>query len=112
MAALALTLCLLYAVALFGIGEVAQRRRTGVAGWVRASSSVERAANLLVLAAWLLDLLGPALVLAGVVEPWLEGAGGAGGAPSCLSLGVAVVAQRAMGAAWGTGIHPDRPADL
>ena len=112
MAALALTLCVLYAVALFGVGEVAQRRRTGVAGWARAANATERVANLLVFAAWLLALLGPALVLGDVVEPWFVGGGaqGAGIVVSCASLALAVAAQRTMGAAWRSGIDPEHPA--
>ena len=112
MAALALTLCLLYAVALFGFGEVLERRRTGVAGWARSANRTEHVANMLVLAAWLLGLLGPALVLAGAVEPWFGGAGAAGIAVSGVSLALAVAAQRTMGDAWRTGIDPEHPSQL
>jgi protein-S-isoprenylcysteine O-methyltransferase Ste14 len=113
-AALALSLAVLYAVALFGVGEVAQRRRTGVAGWVRSASSPEHAANMLVLAAWLLAMLGPALVLAGLAEPWFGGSASAaaGIALSCASLGGAVLAQQTMGSAWRAGIDPAHPSEL
>jgi protein-S-isoprenylcysteine O-methyltransferase Ste14 len=113
-AALALSLAVLYAVALFGVGEVAQRRRTGVAGWVRSTSSPEHAANMLVLAAWLLAMLGPALVLACGAEPWFGGSASAaaGIALSCASLGGAVLAQQTMGSAWRAGIDPAHPSGL
>lgn len=114
MAALALSLAVLYAVALFGVGEVAQRRRTGVAGWVRSANSPEHVANILVFAAWLLAMLGPALVLAGVAEPWFSGSAAvaAGIVVSCASLAGAVLAQQTMGSAWRAGIDPAHPSGL
>ena len=114
MAATALTLCVLYAVAVLGMGGVVQRRRTGVDPWVRAATSTEQLANLLVLAAWLLDLLGPALVLGDVVEPWFdEPWGHVAGIVICgMSLAAGVAAQQAMGASWRTGIDPEHPAAL
>jgi protein-S-isoprenylcysteine O-methyltransferase Ste14 len=114
MATIAFALCVLYAAALFGIGEVLLRRRTGSRGWARAASPTERGANALVFAAWLLDLLGPALVLAGAAGPLVEDAAmrAAGAVTSCLSLVLAVVAQRTMGTAWRSGIDPGRPSEL
>lgn len=114
MAALALSLCMVYTAALYGAGEVVQRRRTGSRGWARAATSTERIANRIVLAAWLLDLLGPALVLGGAIEPAFDNAAAqaAGAVLGGLSLTVAVSAQRTMGAAWRTGIDPGRPSEL
>jgi protein-S-isoprenylcysteine O-methyltransferase Ste14 len=114
MALLALSLCVLYAVALFGIGEIGVRRRTGSRGWAGAATATEHVANMLVLAAWLLELLGPALVLAGVTQPSFHAAGvhEAGAVVAGLSLGFAVGAQRTMGSAWRTGIDPQRPSAL
>jgi protein-S-isoprenylcysteine O-methyltransferase Ste14 len=114
MAALALMVCVVYAAALFGAGEVVQRRRTGSRGWARAATSTEYVANRIVFAAWLLDLLGPALVLGGAIEPLFDDAEAqaAGAVIAGLSLMLAVVAQRAMGGAWRTGIDPGRPSEL
>ncbi|MEY2442742.1 MAG: hypothetical protein QOJ46_2168 [bacterium] len=114
MAALTLSLCMAYAAALYGAGEVVQRRRTGSRGWARAATSTERIANRIVFAAWLLDLLGPALVLGGAIEPVFDDAAAqaAGALVGGLSLTVAVGAQRTMGAAWRTGIDPGRPSEL
>ena len=51
------------------------RRRTGTRSWVRAATATERVANVIVLAAWLLALLGPALVLGDVIDPLFRSAG-------------------------------------
>lgn len=116
MAALALSLCVLYVVMVFGVREVVQRRRTGSSGWVASATAQEHRANVLVFAAWLLALLGPVLVLAGVLRPAgaLDGpaAHAAGVATLGLSLVLAVLAQRRMGPAWRTGIDPAHPSEL
>lgn len=116
MAALALALCVLYAVVLFGVRAVVQRHQTGSTGWVAGATPAEHLANAVFVVAWLLDLLGPALVLAGLVSPVpaLDGAAAhAGGiAVFGLSLGLGVLAQRTMGSAWRTGIDPGHPTHL
>jgi protein-S-isoprenylcysteine O-methyltransferase Ste14 len=116
MAALAISLCVLYVVVLFGVRAAVQRHATGSTGWVRAATPVEHRANVLVFAAWLLALLGPALVICGALRPIgaLDSAGAhaLGVALLGASLGLAVLAQRTMGAAWRTGIDPTRPSPL
>lgn len=116
MAVAALGLCLIYAFVLFGVRGVLQRRETGSSGWVAGSTPAEHLANALFVAAWLLDLLGPALVLAGAIEPIGEldvfAAHAAGIALLVVSLWLGVLAQRAMGAAWRTGIDAGHPSNL
>lgn len=112
MAILVLVLLVLYAVVLFGLREIVAL----TSGWARATTRHKWLANRLVFAAWLLALLGPALVLAGALVPLaaLDGpvANAAGLALSCASLAAAVVAQATMGSAWRTGIDPGRPSGL
>jgi protein-S-isoprenylcysteine O-methyltransferase Ste14 len=115
-AALAISLSVIYAVALYAVGELTLRRRSGTRGWARAANATERGANLLVLLAWLLGLLGPALVLAGKLDPFgpLDGVvGHVIGVLTCTwGLAFGIVAQRGMGEAWRTGIDPGRPSEL
>ncbi len=116
MAVLAISLSVIYAVALFAAGERALRRRSGAGGWARAASSTERGANLLIFAAWLLSLAGPALALADTLKPFgpLDGVVGHvfGVLTCCWSIAFAVAARRTMGEAWRTGIDPGRPSEL
>jgi protein-S-isoprenylcysteine O-methyltransferase Ste14 len=112
MAVLALVLCVLYAVALFGVRELV----AATGGWARAATRWEWVANRLVLAAWLLSLLGPALVLAGALRPIaaLDGpaARAAGLVLAVASLAGGVLAQATMRSAWRTGIDPAHPSAL
>jgi protein-S-isoprenylcysteine O-methyltransferase Ste14 len=116
MAAVALIMCSLYVVVMFGVRAIVQRRRTGSSGWVGAATNAEHRANMLVLAAWLLDLLAATLVLSDATRPTptFDGpvAHAAGVAALVLSLALGVVAQEAMGPAWRTGIDPDHPSQL
>jgi len=111
-AVLALVLCVLYAVALFGLREIF----AATSGWARAATRGEWIANRLVLAAWLLSLLGPALELGGALQPVaaLDGVvtSAAGLVLLCASLVAALLAQARMGSAWRTGIDPARPSAL
>ena len=115
-AGLALALLLSSATLVFGVQEVAQRRRTGRSSWVdpRRKGRVERVADTLFLAATALVTLSPVLVLVGALEPafaaWPVQAGGA-----LLIAGSAVAArwaQRAMGAAWRTGVGDEDAGTL
>ncbi len=116
MAVLAIILGVVYAVAVFAAGEPALRRRSGAGSWARAANPTERGANLLIFAAWLLGLAGPALVLAGKLDAFgpLDGVVGHvfGVLTCCWSIGFAVAARRTMGEAWRTGIDPARPSEL
>lgn len=116
MAAIALVMCVLYVLVMFGVRAVVQRRRTGSSGWVGAATNAEHRANMLVLAAWLLDLLATTLVLGGATRPTPTFHGpvthAAGIAALILSLALGIIAQEAMGPAWRTGIDPDHPSRL
>ena len=118
MAGWALGLCLGYVAVVFGVRSVLRRRTAGSTGWVRGfgATPAERVANALFLSSCALDLLAPALLLAGALRPiaaldraalhalgFLVFAAAVGGASS---------AQSTMGAAWRTGIDPSAPPVL
>lgn len=109
----ALAFCAVYVILVFGVRGVVQRRTSGSSGLVPAfgATSSERVANTLYLVSCGLDLLGPALVLAGRLHP-LPGlehplARGAGVATFVLAIPAAMLAQRAMGSQWRTAVDPE-----
>jgi hypothetical protein len=110
MAALALSLCLLYLLVVFALKTVLQLRESGSSGWVRGAGETpaERTANALWLLGCGLDLLGPVLVLEGRLHPWDRLDAAPVQAAGVVLLAGAVVGARAtqhsMGAAWRTGI--------
>lgn len=119
MAALALSMGLLYLLIVFLAQPVLLRRRTGRSAWVASLGATrwERVANLLFLLGCGLDLGNPALALTGVVHPL-----GLPGPPVALSIAASVVctaslvlairSQWVMGEAWRTGIDPHHPTRL
>ncbi|MDQ2880912.1 MAG: isoprenylcysteine carboxylmethyltransferase family protein [Actinomycetota bacterium] len=119
MAALALSLGLLYPLIVFLVQPVLLRRRTGSSAWLASLGATrwEQAANLLFLLGCGLDLGNPALVLTGVVHPVVL--------PGqhiiviltatvvfTAGLALAVISQWVMGEAWRTGIDPQHPTRL
>lgn len=114
----ALVLSVLYLVLLFGVQSLVQLRETGTSGWMPrlGQTRTELAANLLFLVSLVLDLAGPVLVLAGIIQPI-----SAINLPVLHALGLVlfgvalftgITARHTMGAAWRTGIDPSSPTRL
>lgn len=104
--AIALALLLVFGAVAFGLPELRRRRRSG-SSWVPTAGKGgrERLADGLFAAATLLCIAGPALDLAGVLDPEPGAVATAAG----VLLGthgtlLAHVAQRRMGTAWRTGV--------
>ena len=118
MAAWALILGVGYLLVVFGLNTVLQMRASGSSGWVHGvgATGAERAASALFLLAWALDLLGPALILTGVLGPVSALNHTLVHVAGFVLIGVATLgarqAQVSMGAAWRTGIDPGRSQHL
>jgi len=114
----AIGLCLGFTVTVFGLHPLLMRRAGGSSGWMPSlgGSRMERLANLLFLTSCGLDLLGPALVIGGVLHPFgpadVPPVHAAGFILFALALPLAIVAQRNMGRAWRTGVDPANAAPL
>lgn len=117
-ALVALLLCLVYLVAVLGVGSWRQWASTGRTGWVPVSgrSRLEVIADVLFVVALALDLAAPTLALFGVSRPvatldrpLLHGGGVV---LFIVSTAGAMASQRAMGSAWRTGIDRSRQEPL
>jgi protein-S-isoprenylcysteine O-methyltransferase Ste14 len=108
---------LTYVLVVFAVQPLLLRRQTGRSAWLSSlgANRAERTANILFLAACGLELVNPALALAGI-RPL-----GTDPAPAAVALSVvlffsglvlAVLAQNTMGCAWRTGIDPGFTAPL
>jgi protein-S-isoprenylcysteine O-methyltransferase Ste14 len=118
MPALALAFLALYGLLAFGVRIAAHVRRTGTTGFkgLRGASGSERTGGLLLVIAVVLCLAGPALQLAGVLDPLatLDGsiANILGIVLACLGIAMTVLAQFAMGDAWRVGVDPTERTEL
>ena len=114
---LALLLGVGYVVAVFVVGPLWLRRRTGTSGWVASlgANPAEKTASVLFLLGCALELSHPVLVLAGVALPraaFPVAVGVAGVAGSVISVVLALAGQHQMGRSWRTSIDPEHPAPL
>jgi protein-S-isoprenylcysteine O-methyltransferase Ste14 len=119
MPALALALLGLYGLLAFGVRMAFQVRRTGSTGFKGlrgASGSLERIGGMLFVAAAVLSVAGPALVLAQAMSSVgaLDGAlaNTLGVVLASLGIVLTVVAQFAMGDAWRVGVDPSERTEL
>jgi protein-S-isoprenylcysteine O-methyltransferase Ste14 len=118
MPALALALLAVYGLLAFGVRIAVHVRRTGSTGFkgLRGASGLERTGGLLLVAAVVLCLAGPALQLAGVLNPLatLDGALAniLGIMLACAGIVMTVLAQFAMGDAWRVGVDPFERTEL
>jgi protein-S-isoprenylcysteine O-methyltransferase Ste14 len=114
---LALLLGVGYVVAVFVVGPLWLRSRTGTSGWVASlgANSTEKAASVLFLLGCTLELGNPVLVLAGIALPratFPVAVGVAGVAGSVISVVLALAGQHQMGRSWRTSIAPAHLAPL
>ncbi len=118
MPALGLALLALYGLLAFGVRMAVQLRRTGSTGFkgLRGASGLERIGGLLFALVLVLCIAGPALQLAGALNPVeaLDGEGARILGIVLASLGIAItsVAQFAMGDAWRIGVDPAERTEL
>ena len=113
MPALALALFALDGLLAFGLRMAVQLRRTGATGFKgmsRSSGPAERIGGLLFVGAVALCAAGPALQLAGTVNPLQalsgDGADAIGIALACAGIAITLFAQLAMGDDWRIGVDP------
>ncbi|MCP9490432.1 MAG: isoprenylcysteine carboxylmethyltransferase family protein [Solirubrobacteraceae bacterium MAG38_C4-C5] len=106
----ALALCLVYLLLVFGLRSLLRWRSTGSSGLTPPGGRryEEGAADALFLVGLLLDLGAPLLVIAGAL-PVLEGLAGVtatviGSLLFAGAIALALMAQHEMGAAWRTGV--------
>ena len=121
MIGLALTLCVVFLVTVFGLRPFLQHRRTGDHGYRGFSGSVsliERVSGLLFLASLIVFLAAACLALAGAVPTivlpgWLASVGTPVGVVLMgAGFAVTLAAQRAMGASWRVGVEPGERTEL
>jgi protein-S-isoprenylcysteine O-methyltransferase Ste14 len=119
MPALGLALFALYGLLACGLRMAVQLRRTGASGFTGlpgVAVSAEWISGLLLALAVVLCVLGPALQLAGALNPLaaLDGdvAELLGVALAALGIAITVVAQFAMGDAWRIGVDPAERTEL
>src|SRR5271167_866524 len=118
MPALALAFLALYSLLAFGVRIAVHVRRTGTTGFkgLRGASGSERTGGLLLVIAVVLCVAGPALQLAGVLDPLaaLDGsiANILGIVLACVGIAMTVLAQFAMGDAWRVGVDPTERTEL
>jgi protein-S-isoprenylcysteine O-methyltransferase Ste14 len=121
MIGLALTLCVVFLITVFGWRPYLQHRRTGdhgYRGFSGSASLIERVSGLLFLVSLIVFLAAACLALAGavpigVLPGWLASVGVVVGV-ILMSAGFAMTlaAQRAMGAAWRVGVEPGERTEL
>ncbi len=115
---LALVFLAVYGLLAFGVRIAVHVRRTGSTGFngLRGASGSERAGGLLLVSAVVLCVAGPALQLAGVLDPLaaLDGsiASILGIGLACVGIAMTVLAQFAMGDAWRVGVDPSERTEL
>jgi protein-S-isoprenylcysteine O-methyltransferase Ste14 len=118
MPALALAFLAVYGVLAFGVRVAVHVRRTSSTGFkgLRGASGSERVGGLLLVIALVLCLAGPALQLAGILDPLaaLDGdlANILGIVLACVGIAMTVLAQFAMGDAWRVGVDPSERTKL
>jgi protein-S-isoprenylcysteine O-methyltransferase Ste14 len=119
MPALGLAFLVLYGLLAVGVRMVVQARRTGSTGFKglpRGAGPVERMGGLLLVAAVVLCVAGPALQLAGALDSVqaLDGdvADILGAVLACAGIAITAFAQFAMGDAWRIGVDPSERTEL
>jgi protein-S-isoprenylcysteine O-methyltransferase Ste14 len=115
---LALAFLAVYGLLAFGVRIVVHVRRTGSTGvkGLRSASGSEGIGGLLLVAAVVLCIAGPALQLAGILDPLATLSGNVanilGIMLACLGIAMTVLAQFAMGDAWRVGVDPSERTEL
>jgi protein-S-isoprenylcysteine O-methyltransferase Ste14 len=118
MPSLALAFLAVYGLLAFGVRIAVHVHRTGSTGLkgLRGASGSERTGGLLLVSAVVLCVAGPALQLAGVLDPLaaLDGsiASILGIGLACVGIAMTVLAQFAMGDAWRVGVDPSERTEL
>lgn len=112
-----LLFALTYVLLVFVVQPLLLRRQTGRSAWLPSlgANRAERSANVLFLVACGAELANPSLAVAGIRPAGAVLPPAVAGLSALLFLSglvLAIVAQRAMGSAWQTGINPGFKAPL